>query len=240
MSIPRHLIPAPTDAEQRSGKGENTRNTIVEAAFRFLWSHPFREMTVNSLMSDTRVVRSAFYHYFRDLHELMETLLVTLENEILGGARPWLSGAGDPVALLDESLSELVRVCYRRGPFLKAISDAAPTDTRLEQAWLAFLGRFDDAVSARIAMDQEIGIIDAFDPRPLAAALNRLDAYMFIHSFGQRPRSQPEPVRAAITRLWISSLYGERWLDSLHSDLVRPHPGIPNGRTVPGRWRTDD
>jgi len=234
MSIPRQLVRPTVDPGPRSDKGETTRTAIVEAAFRFLWSHPFRDMTVNTLMSKTKVVRSAFYHYFRDLHELMEKLLITLENEILVGAQPWLFGSGDPVALLDASLAELVKTCYRRGPFLKAISDAAPTDHRLELAWLAFLGRFDDAISARIAADQQIGIIDSFDPRPLAVALNRLDAYTFIQAFGQRPRGQPEPVRAAITRLWISSLYGERWIEDRRSDLVRPQGDVPQLPSNPG------
>ena len=210
--------PAPTP---KVGRSERTRAEILNAAFDFIWSHPFREMTVNSLMASTAVGRSAFYQYFRDLHELMETLLVTLEDEILQGAGPWFFGAGDPVELLDRSLEELVAACYRRGPFIKAVADAAPTDRRLEEAWNGFLRRFDDAVSARIAADQELGLIADFDARPLASALNRLDAYTFVHAFGQRPRNRPEPVLQAIRRLWISALYGPEWLEASTSTLVR-------------------
>lgn len=206
------------------GKSARTRAEIEAAAFEFLWSRPFRDLTVNSLMASTRVGRSAFYQYFRDVHELMEALLVTLEDEILQVAAPWFSGSGDPVGLLDRSLTELVTICYRRGPFLKAVADAATTDSRLEKAWNEFLGRFDDAVSARIAADQALGLISSFDPRPIAITLNRMDAYTFIQAFGQRPRSSPEPVHVAIRRLWIASLYGEQWLDDGSSNLVRPDP----------------
>ena len=178
-------------------------------------------MTVNSLMAMTSSTRSGFYRYFQDIHELMEALLKRLESELLEGVSPWLSDDGDPVALLYESLVAEVRICYRHGPFLKAVSDAAGTSARLEDEWTKFMGRFDDAVIDRITADQELGLIEAFDPRPVAAALNQVDASMYIRFFGQRPRSRPEPVQDAITRVWISTLYGQRWATGRKSTLYR-------------------
>jgi len=60
------------------GKSERTRAAILDAALELVWSRPFRDMTVNSLMASTGVSRSAFYQYFKDLHELMKTLLDSL------------------------------------------------------------------------------------------------------------------------------------------------------------------
>jgi AcrR family transcriptional regulator len=57
------------------GKSARTRATILNAALDFIWSHPFRDMTVNSLMASTGLSRSAFYQYCKDLHDLMESLL---------------------------------------------------------------------------------------------------------------------------------------------------------------------
>ena len=178
-------------------------------------------MTVRSLMARTSVSRPTFYQYFNDLHELMETLLDMLQDEIFAGTRPYYEGGGDPVALLGESLAGLVRVCYDRGPLLRAVSDAAGTDKRLEKAWGVFLGGFDDALTARIKADQKQGLTPVFDARPVANALNRLDAYTLIHAFGTHPRSKPEPVRKALARIWISTLYGSEWLGKESSDLVR-------------------
>ena len=194
---------------------------ILNAALDFIWSHPFRDMSVNSLMASTSVSRSAFYQYFNDLHELMENLLNMLQEEILKAAAPWVSGIGDPVELIQEALSGLVDVGYQRGPFLRAITDAAVTDERLEEAWAQFLGGFDDAASLRIEADQKQGLIEEFDVRPVAIALNRLNAYTLLQAFGQQPRSQPEPVREALARVWISTLYGSEWLGKSASDLVR-------------------
>ena len=204
------------------GRAERTHAEILDAAFEFLWSHPYRDMTVNSLMATTSISRSAFYRYFKDVHELMENLLMRLESEILEGASPWLADDGDPVALLYESLAAEVRTCYRSGPFLKAVSDAAGNDSRQEAAWNGFIDRFDGAVSERIAADQELGLIEDFDPRPVATALNRVDAYTFIRAFGQRPRSRPEPVLDGNARVWISTLYGQQWTTNKKSTLLRP------------------
>ena len=178
-------------------------------------------MTVRSLMATVEVSRPAFYQYFEDVHELMETLLRDLKDEILVVAGPWFFGAGDPVELVRESLDGLVRVCYRRGPILRAVSDAASHDSRMETAWTEFLASFDDAVAGRIEADQAQDLIPAFDARPLAISLNRLDAFTFIDAFGARPRRRPQPILVALQRLWVSSLYGSEWVGKTNSSLVR-------------------
>jgi hypothetical protein len=193
------MSPQPT---LKIGKSERTRATILNAALDLIWSHPFRDMTISSLMASTGVSRSAFYQYFNV-------------------AEPWLAGVGDPVTLLRETLAGLVHVCYQRGPFLRAITDAATTDARLENAWLQFLAGFDDAATARIEADQKQGLLSDFEARPVAFALNRLNAYTLLQAFGQHPRKQPEPVREALVRIWFSTLYGSEWLGNESSDLVR-------------------
>jgi AcrR family transcriptional regulator len=205
----------------RIGKAERTRAAILNAALDFLWSHPFRDMTVSLVTDPAEVSRSAFYQYFKDLHELMETLLDRLQGEIFEIAEPWIAGVGDPVSLMHETLAGLVRVGYQRGPIYRAFADAAATDKRFEKSWNQFLGRFDDAACARIEADQKQSLIPAFDARPVAIALNRLDAYTIIEAFGRRPRNKREPVRDALARIWISSLYGSEWLGKGSSNLVR-------------------
>lgn len=213
-----HAEPHPS-AELR--KSDLSRAEIVDAALEFLWSRPFRDMTVASLMASTGLSRPAFYQYFHDVQELMESLLEDLEQEILVGAGPWFTGTGDVIGLLRESLAELVRVGHERGPILRAVADAAPSEERLDRAWTALLGRFDDAVSARIEADQRQGLIPEFEARPVAVALNRLDAFTLIHAFGTRPRSQPGPVLDAIVRIWMSTLYGAASLTGDGSEVSR-------------------
>ena len=90
-------------------------------------------------------------------------------------------------------------------------------DERLEKAWTDFLKNFDDAVANRIDQHQAEGLIKPFDARPVAIALNRMDAYLLIHHFGRRPRGNQQSVLEAMLRVWISTLYGEHTLQSFNS-----------------------
>jgi hypothetical protein len=48
-----------------------------------------------------------------------------------------------------------------------------------------------------------------------------MDAYAFIHAFGQHPRKEPEPIRRAVIRMWVSALYGPEWAERGESSLRR-------------------
>ncbi len=217
-SSPLRLRP---QAALKIDKSERTRVAILNAALDFIWSRPFRDMTVRSLMTATGVGRSAFYQYFTDRHDLMQTMLRIVQKEIFEGVSPWLVGVGDPVVLLHQTLGGLVRICYERGPFIRAISDASRTDKRFEEDWRQFLEGFDEAGFARIEADQRQGLIPDFDARPVVFALNRLNAYTIIEAFGQHPRREPEPVWEALARIWVSTLYGAEWLGKESSSLIR-------------------
>jgi len=218
QSSPLRVSPQPST---RIGKSEFTRAEILNSALDFIWSHPFRDMKVSVLMASTGVSRSAFYQYFNDLHEVMEILLSMLNEEVLAVTGSWFEGTGDPIALFNESLAGAVDVCYRLGPILRATENAAATDERLEKVWALFVKQFDDAVTLRIEAEQSQGLIPNLDARTMAIALNRLNVYMYIQAFGQRPRSKPEPVREALTRIWISTLYGSEYVGKESSNLVR-------------------
>ena len=217
-SSPLRVTP---QAVLKIGKSERTRAAILNSALDFIWTHPFRDMKVNSIMAPTGVGRSAFYQHFRDLHELMEILLDTVTDEIMAVTGPWFKGVGDPVVLLSESLHSVIDLCYHRGPILRAISDAAATDMRLEKSWTQFVGEFNDGICARIEADQGQGLIPDFAARPVAIALNHLNIYTVIDVFGRRPRSEPNPVKAALVRIWTSTLYGSEFVGKESSTLVR-------------------
>jgi len=212
------VIPEPTG---KVTKADRTRAVILNAALEFIWSHPFRELSVNSLMASTGLSRAAFYQYFEDIHKMMETLLHMLAEEIFASANIWLEGVGDPVALLNESFQGLTQSCYQHGPFLRAVADASTTDERFEKSWGQFLSGFDDAGNARIQADQAQGLIATFDSRPVIFALNRVNAYTFIDAFGQRPRKQPKPIQEALARIWVSTLYGAQYVEKGASNLIR-------------------
>ena len=87
-----------SDGAAASDSGRRTREEakalIQEAAKRFLWDRPFRELTVEKLMAETVLSRPSFYQYFTDVHDLILTLLGEIEVEMHRLAHPWLAGEG--------------------------------------------------------------------------------------------------------------------------------------------------
>jgi len=199
-------------------KSDRTQQSILDAALKHLWTHPYRNLTVNELMSIAGSSRSAFYRYYEDLPAMMEHLLNQLEEKILAVTNAWFIEDGDPVPLLQESLGNMVRVCYQYGPILRAVIDAAPMNERLEKAWTRFTKDFDDAVTNRIQHQQTTGLIKPFDARSIAMALNRMNAELVRHHFGRRPRSNQKSVRDAILRVWVATLYGDKALNNCFSE----------------------
>jgi AcrR family transcriptional regulator len=199
-------------------KSDKTRQAILDAALKYLWTHPYRDLTVNELMTMAGSSRSAFYRYYEDLPAMMEHLLNEFKEKIMATTGAWLNEEGDPILQLEKSLENLVRICYQYGPILRAVTDAAPANERLEKAWTNFVKNFDDAVSQRIEHQQKAGLIKPFDARPIAIALNRMNADLVRHHFGRRPRTNQISVRDAIIRVWVATLYGDSALDTCFSE----------------------
>lgn len=182
----------------------------MDSAVRFLWEHNFRDLTIGELMSDTPLSRPAFYQYFRDLHELIETLLSEVGAILHQTTNPWIHGEGEPIAALRKSLKGVVQTCVDHGPVFRAVSEAAPLDERLEQTWSAFMGRWDDEVEARIKLQQRDGLVcKSLNARRIAKALNSLDATLLISQFGRRPQGNPRAVLDTLHHVWVATLYSQ-------------------------------
>jgi len=181
----------------------------MDSAIRFLWKRPFRDLTVAELMAGTTLSRPAFYQYFGDLHELIESLLGEVEAVMHETAHPWISGEGEPIAALRQSQRGVVQTCVDHGPIFRAVAEAAPLDERLEQTWSAFTDRWDDVVEARIKAQQASGLISkSLDARRIANGLNTMDTGLLIAEFGRRPQGDPEAVLDTLHSIWAGVLYG--------------------------------
>jgi AcrR family transcriptional regulator len=185
------------------------RQEILDQVIDMLWERPIRDLSIASIMDGTGLSRPAFYQYFSNVHNLVEQLLADLEVELVTAAMPWFTASGDSRAALRESLRGIIAVCVQNGPVFRAISESAPLDARLEIAWAAFMGRWDDAVSDRIALEQKAGTISPLDGRAIAVALNRLDASTLVAEFGRRPQGDPTAVLDTLYHIWIKTLYTE-------------------------------
>lgn len=192
----------------RHGTAQAARASIVEAAVEFLWDHPVRELSAGELMRRTGLSRPAFYQYFRSVNDLIRTLLVDLQTEMLTAAAPWFDSNQEREAAIEQSLAGIIEVCVRQGPVFRAVAEAAPFDPPLEKAWAEFLQRWDGAVAAQIVAEQGRGLIDRdLDAVQVARCLNRLDAAMMVDGFGRRDQADPRVVLRTLHAIWTRTLY---------------------------------
>src|ERR1700739_3904180 len=99
------------------------REQILEVARRELRVRPFRELSVDELMQQTGLSRTAFYRYFPD----REAVLVDLLEEVWGSlAEARDLEVGTEGIASASSMAGLTELLAENRHVLKAIADAAP------------------------------------------------------------------------------------------------------------------
>jgi hypothetical protein len=149
---------------------------------------------------------------------LVTRLLEGIGGLLLAVDRRWLVGdpgvgRGESAAILREALGGGAETFERYGPVLRAISDAASYDGRVEEVYRGgLIERLILAVEARISRDVEAGITPAeLDPGETARALVFMTERYLIDAFG-RPAEERTRDRVAVIRtlgaVWVATLYG--------------------------------
>ena len=202
---------------RRRRRPEEAERAILAAARSFLEEHPFREMTVEGVMVRTGLSRPAFYAYFRDRYDLVTRLLEGVGGLLFALDWRWLSGvAGEDEArdVLVDALRANSQTFVEYGPLLRAISDAAGQDARVEEVYrYGLIQRLVTAVAGRISRDLEAGVSpDGLDPEQTARALVLMTERYLLDTFGRperRPsRSEAEAVFGTLEEIWVRTLYG--------------------------------
>ena len=203
---------------RRRHRPEESERAILAAARAFLAERPFREMTVEGVMARTGLSRPSFYAYFRDRYDLATRLLEGIGGVLFAVDRRWLVGEDDEReearAALTAALHGLSETFAGYGPVLRAISDAASQDRRVEEVYQrGLVGRFVEAVAARISRDVRAGLSPGdLDPERTARALVLMTERYLLDAFG-RPSSKPsederEAVVGTLVGIWLRTLYG--------------------------------
>jgi TetR/AcrR family transcriptional regulator, ethionamide resistance regulator len=202
---------------RRRRKPEEAERVILAAGRAFLEEHPFREMTVEGVMVRTGLSRPAFYAYFKDRYDLVTHLLEGVGGLLFALDWRWLSGTADgndARKVLVDALRAGSETFVEYGPVLRAISDAAGYDARVEEVYRGgLIQRLVTAVAARISRDIEAGVTpDELDPEQTARALVLMTERYLLDAFG-RPENHParretEVILGTVEAVWVSTLYG--------------------------------
>ena len=205
-------------SRRRRRRPEEAERAILAAARSFLESNPFREMTVEGVMARTGLSRPAFYAYFRDRYDLVTRLLEGIGGLLFAVDRRWLVGAEESrkeaSVVLADALRRGAETFVLYGPVLRAISDAASQDVRVEEVYrYGLIERLVVSVAARIERDVEAGLSpDDLDPEETARALVLMTERYLLDAFGKpeerTSREKTGAVVEALVSVWVRTLYG--------------------------------
>jgi AcrR family transcriptional regulator len=158
-----------TFATRRSAnrrRRNEAREHILDVARRELQVKPFRDLSVDELMQETGLSRTAFYRYFPD----REAVLVDLLDEVWGELAQVRDA--DPDVTSAASLARLAELLDENRAVLKAVADAAPGDEDVEQAYRDFMHAYwIEDLTARISEAQSRGLASGLDPQLAGEAL---------------------------------------------------------------------
>jgi AcrR family transcriptional regulator len=131
----KNLDVAAKEQSRRQLWVELARTEILDATEQLLRKMPFSELNVTIVMAQTRLSRSSFYEYFKDLHEVLVTLtgrvvqeMAELTREVDGRAPSAQDRVGYLAALREKYLISC-RLHRRHRHLYRALVEAANSDT---------------------------------------------------------------------------------------------------------------
>ncbi len=189
---------------------EESEREILDAAEQLLRERPLSEITVGELMARTRLGRSSFYFYFRDLYDLVARLLARLEAALWEPAERWIEGSeGPPEEDIRRALGGVVSVWVAHGPVLRAIAEASLHDREVASLWRdGVIERFVDAVTDRLTKEIRRGRINHLHVRETATALLLMNERYLMDTLGRVPQADAKTVAETLDRIWVRTLYG--------------------------------
>lgn len=190
-------------ARQRAHR-ESTRRGILDAAGQFLRERPYRELSVDVVMAQTGLTRTAFYRHFDDVPDLVLRLLAEIGSELFTIAQQWNRRAGsDAPNAAHQALSDVVGFFVRHGPLVRAIADAAATDEQIELGYRQAFNGFVDITTEALDRLMEEGEMRVPNTRALALALNLMNEAYLLHEFGRAPFGDPAVALATLETIWL-------------------------------------
>jgi TetR/AcrR family transcriptional regulator, ethionamide resistance regulator len=193
-----------TKVRERRSANERTILDALEAA---LVEQPFGDVTVEDVMSHTRLGRTAFYRYFPDLESALLRRVAEMNDNFVDAAQRWLSADADPETGLFDAAIELASLYRDHADLLRGFAEAAVTATEIDNSWVALIEGFVARAAERIEALRAEGISSVTQPDETARALVWMTERYYQETYGRR---RDVPLRLAaetIAQVWHRTLF---------------------------------
>jgi AcrR family transcriptional regulator len=190
-------------ARQREQR-ELTRSQILAAAKRCLRERPYRELSIDAVMAETGLTRTAFYRHFDDVTDLVLRVYGEISQELLEVIEQWArtAGVGYP-APGREGLAGMIEFYVRHGPLIRAISEAAAADERIELAYRGMRDRYIELTTGALTRMVGEGTLRVPDAGALARAMTVMNEAYLLAEFGREPQGDPTVALQTLGNIWL-------------------------------------
>jgi AcrR family transcriptional regulator len=200
------------DADLRSPAQPTARRAAVERAIldateALLGSGSFHNLTVEDVMREAGLTRTAFYRYFPDLESVLLRRMSELHAELAEAADIFLNLDATLEGTLLAAHRGLARVYQEHGRILLAFADAAGRGPEIEAAWHATVDSFVVPVVARLEDLQAKGLAQVGDAVEVARALVWMDERYLLETFGRQQQGDVDVCARVLTRIWHRVLF---------------------------------
>lgn len=180
---------------------------ILDATEGLLASGSFHELTVEDVMRDAGLTRTAFYRYFPDLEAVLLRRMSELRAELAEAADLWLNLDTDAEGALYHANAGLARVYAAHGRILLAFADAAGRGPEIEYAWHQAIDSFVGPVLARIEDLMAKGMCQIGDAQETARALVWMNERYLLEAFGRGREGDVEVAARTLAEIWRRVLF---------------------------------
>jgi AcrR family transcriptional regulator len=203
MSVPRREF-----EQARRSRRRNARRRILDAAAELIEARQWREITLEQVMAQAELSRTAFYRHFDERSDL---LLALLEESGVGedpAGAAWKQDLDDPLRALRLACELLTDLFVHHGRLLRAAAEAAVDDPAVAETYQAFADSFVATTAERIEADRQAGRTQVRNAHEVARALVWMNERYLMECFGRRPfTTEPAVAAAALAEIWTGAIY---------------------------------
>jgi len=186
----------------------------VEAARNALKEGDFAGLTVAAITARAGMTRSAFYHYYAGLDELVMHLLEEFESGIRVATVPWLDGqldeSGDYRKVTVAVLTDMYRVYHEHRTVVRAAVQAAAVSRDVFDQWQSrAVDFYIDKTAAFIRRQNAIGRCRIDEPERIAKALILMNNTVGTDNMLRARPDSPADIARTVGTIWNAVLFPE-------------------------------
>ena len=199
-------------ATSRAERREELSHRLLAAVGRGLDEASYTELSVDRLVREAGVSRSAFYLHFEDKSDLLRSLYGGVVDELLAAAETWWSL---PPEATRPEIYEGFRIlldAYRpHWQIMRAVNEVASYDPEVGAEFEALMGRAVGEVSGHIRTGQAAGAIRAdLDADAVASCLTWMTERVLMQVLGSADAHDAHRHLSSLVDVFWHTLYAGR------------------------------